>query len=119
MSKMLQFTPMSEGSYATRKVALVGYPGAQSLDIVGPLEVFAMANRFGEPRAYEVILASPQGGTIVCNSGLHLANSVALADIPDDLDTVLVAGGNEDALRRVADEHVLEWLNQRTITTRR
>jgi transcriptional regulator GlxA family with amidase domain len=103
----------------TRKVALVGYPGAQSLDIVGPLEVFAMANRFGDPEGYEVILASPDGGTIVCNSGLHLAGSVALADLPDDLDTILVAGGNEDALRRTAEERVLEWLRQRATTTRR
>jgi transcriptional regulator GlxA family with amidase domain len=110
---------MSERASATRKVALVGYPGAQSLDIVGPLEVFSMANRFGDPRSYEVILSSPEGGTIVCNSGLNLGGSVALTDLPADLDTILVAGGNEDALRRVADKHVLEWLNQRTLTTRR
>src|SRR4051812_38962084 len=119
MSKLLHSAPMSERASATRKVALVGYPGAQSLDIVGPLEVFSMANRFGDPRAYEVILASPAGGTIVCNSGLNLGGSVALADLPADLDTVLVAGGNEDALRGVADPHVLQWLNQRTLTTRR
>ncbi|MEA3053915.1 MAG: hypothetical protein QOG72_2818 [Sphingomonadales bacterium] len=110
---------MIERSSATRKVALVGYPGAQSLDIVGPLEVFSMANRYGDPRGYEVILASPRGGTIACNSGLHLAQSVALADLPEDLDTVLVAGGSEDALRRVADGHVLEWLSRRALTTRR
>jgi transcriptional regulator GlxA family with amidase domain len=119
MSKLLQFAPMGEPASATRKVALVGYPGAQSLDIVGPLEVFTMANRFGDPRAYEVILASPQGGTIVCNSGLNLAGSVPLADLPGELDTVLVAGGSEDALRQAADEHVLEWLIGRTRTTRR
>jgi transcriptional regulator GlxA family with amidase domain len=110
---------MTERASATRKVALVGYPGAQSLDIVGPLEVFSMANRFGDPGSYEVILASPAGGTIVCNSGLNLSGSVALADLPADLDTVLVAGGNENALRRVADHHVLLWLNERTLTTRR
>jgi transcriptional regulator GlxA family with amidase domain len=110
---------MIERASATRKVALVGYPGAQSLDIVGPLEVFSMANRYGDPRGYEVILASPHGGTIACNSGLHLAESVALADLPEDLDTVLVAGGSEDALRRVADDHVLEWLRRRALTTRR
>lgn len=100
-------------------MALIGYPGVQSLDIVGPLEVFSMANRFGEPDAYQVILASPEGGTIVCNSGLHLAGSTALADLPDDLDTVLVAGGNEDALRRAAEERVLHWLRERARTTRR
>jgi transcriptional regulator GlxA family with amidase domain len=110
---------MSERPSATRKVALVGYPGAQSLDIVGPLEVFSMANRLGDPGAYEVILASPQGGAIVCNSGLNLAGSIPLVDLPQDLDTVLVAGGSEDALRPAADEHVIEWLQKRALTTRR
>lgn len=110
---------MSDRSSATRKVALIGYPGAQSLDIVGPLEVFAMANRFGDPEGYEVMLASPDGGTILCNSGLQLAGSLALADLPDDLDTILVAGGNEDALRRAAEERVLDWLSVRARSTRR
>jgi transcriptional regulator GlxA family with amidase domain len=116
---MLQFAPMTEATSMTRKVALVGYPGAQSLDIVGPLEVFSMANRFGDPRGYEVILASPEGGTIVCNSGLNLAGSVALKELPDDIDTILVAGGSEDALRQVADEHVVHWLRTRARTSRR
>jgi transcriptional regulator GlxA family with amidase domain len=110
---------MSERASATRKVALVGYPGAQSLDIVGPLEVFSMANRYGDPEGYEVILASLDGGTIVCNSGLELAGSAALADLPGDLDTILVAGGTEDALRRAADERLFDWLKQRTLATRR
>jgi transcriptional regulator GlxA family with amidase domain len=110
---------MSERPGAARKVALVGYPGAQSLDIVGPLEVFSMANRFGDPAGYEVILASPDGGTIACNSGLQLAGSTALANLPDDLDTILVAGGNEDALRCAAEERVLAWLRERAGKTRR
>jgi transcriptional regulator GlxA family with amidase domain len=110
---------MTQPASPTRKVALIGYAGVQSLDITGPLEVFSMANRFGDPRGYEVILGSPNGGTIVCNSGLKLGDSVTLADLPDDLDTVLVAGGNEEGLRRAADRNVLEWLKKRSQTTRR
>jgi transcriptional regulator GlxA family with amidase domain len=90
-----------------RKVALIGYEGAQSLDIAGPMEVFSMANRFGDPRSYEVILASPHGGTILCNSGLALGGSVALADLPGNLDTILVAGGGADALRRASGAPML------------
>jgi transcriptional regulator GlxA family with amidase domain len=106
-------------SQTTRKIALVGYPGAQSLDLVGPLEVFSMANRIGGAAVYELILASPAGGTIVCNSGLQLAGSTSLQELPEDLDTVLVAGGSDAALREVADEGVLEWLRQRAATSRR
>ncbi len=103
----------------TRQVALFGYPGVQSLDIVGPFEVFSMANRFGNVRTYDVILASPEGGMITCNSGLQFANSTALKHLPATLDTILVAGGSDDALRRVSDAEVLGWLNQRTGRTRR
>lgn len=119
MSDPLHIAPMSERLNGARKVVLVGYRGAQSLDLVGPLEVFAMANRFGDPQGYEVILASPDGGTIVCNSGLQLGGSLRLAELPADLDTVLVAGGSEDALRRVSEERVLAWLSECARTTRR
>ena len=119
MTDVLHSLPMSERAAPTRKVALIGYAGAQSLDLVGPLEVFAMANRFGDPACYEIILGSPDGGTILCNSGLELAGSTALADLPDDLDTILIAGGDEEGLRRAADERVAGWLNARSRTSRR
>ncbi|MBU4434761.1 MAG: GlxA family transcriptional regulator [Alphaproteobacteria bacterium] len=102
-----------------RKIAIVGYRGAQSLDITGPFEVFAMANRFGGVMAYDPVLASPHGGEIVCNSGLSLANSVAFADLPEDLDTILVVGGDEDGLLGMRDAGVLEWLTDRARSTRR
>ena len=78
-----------------------------------------MANRFGDPRGYQVLLASVEGGAILCNSGLTLAGSVALADIPEDLDTILVAGGSEEALRRASDGRMLDWLRERAPTSRR
>jgi transcriptional regulator GlxA family with amidase domain len=78
-----------------------------------------MANRFAGTPPYNVILASPEGGTIICNSGLQLGGSVALAELPANLDTILVAGGSRDALRRASDDQLLGWLNQRAETTRR
>ncbi|MES2895970.1 MAG: GlxA family transcriptional regulator [Pseudomonadota bacterium] len=102
-----------------RKIALVGYPGVQSLDLSGPLEVFSMANRFGGVQAYEPILASPEGGVIRCNSGLQLAGSVALRDLPDDLDTILIGGGDEAGLEAMRETDVLAWLADRATTTRR
>lgn len=102
-----------------RKVALVGYRGAQSLDLTGPFEVFAMANRFSGAKAYEPMLASPEGGAIVCNSGVALAGATALADLPEDLDTILVAGGDDSGLLAMRATGVVEWLNKRVGTTRR
>lgn len=119
MSKMWQFLPMAEQLSPPRKVALVGYTGAQSLDLVGPLEVFSMANRFAGQRVYDIVLTSPDGGTITCNSGLTLAGAVPLRELEGELDTILVAGGSQDALKSVGDTYVLDWLHERAPTTRR
>lgn len=102
-----------------RRIALIGYPGAQSLDLVGPMEVFSMANDRCGGTAYQVILASPAGGDIVSNAGLVLAGSTALADLPEDLDTVLFAGGSEAGLRAMQAGEVTGWLRARAATTRR
>ncbi|HEX8585480.1 MAG TPA: GlxA family transcriptional regulator [Allosphingosinicella sp.] len=110
---------MTEQLLPPRRIALVGYKGAQSLDIVGPLEVFSMANRFGRRLSYEIILASPDGGIIACNSGLELAGAVPLREIEGDLDTILVAGGSQDALRTIGDTRVTDWLHAQKATTRR
>jgi transcriptional regulator GlxA family with amidase domain len=98
-------------------VALVGYDGVQSLDLVGPWEVFSMANNYAGRRVYAPVMASPNGGDILSNSGLRMAGTVALADLPDDLDTVLVGGGDEEGLRSMSS--VLPWLRRRAVVTPR
>ena len=110
---------MTQPATSPRKIALIGYRGVQSLDLVGPLEVFAMANRFAGEAAYAPILASPIGGEIVCNSGIRLAGAVALADLPADLDTILVGGGDDQGLLSMRDTGVLDWLSRRAKVTRR
>jgi transcriptional regulator GlxA family with amidase domain len=99
------------------QIVLVGYDGMQSLDLVGPLEVFSMANR--SAAAYRVILASPAGGEIVSHSGLRIAGTTALADLPAGLDTVLVAGGGEAGLRSMELGPMIPWLQARALDTRR
>ncbi len=69
----LQIVP--NGAATPRRVVLVGYLGAQALDLTGPLEVFSMFNKLGEAKAYDIVPASPTGGEIVCNSGVRLAGS--------------------------------------------
>lgn len=102
-----------------RKIVLVAYDGVQSLDLVGPMEVFAMANRFAGVAAYDITVASPRGGEVVSNAGLRIAGTKPVAELPDDLDTVLVAGGDGEARRRVAGPELLGWLRARLGRTRR
>ena len=78
-----------------------------------------MANNYGARIPYEVTIASPEGGTIVTNSGLKIEASARLADLPPELDTLLVGGGHERGLRAMGAGGVIQWLNSRRETTRR
>lgn len=87
-----------------RTVVLFVYDGCQSLDLTGPLEVFNLSNLGSGVTHYRMVIASPAGGEIRCNSGLRLAGTVALADVPRSVDTMLIVGGNEAGLRAVAGQ---------------
>lgn len=78
-----------------------------------------MANNYGGGDRYRPILASAEGGDIRCNSGLVLAGATALEDLPDGLDTILVAGGSEAGLRGQEGGPLIDWLVARRDTTRR
>ena len=107
-----------------RRIAVIAYDGVQALDVVGPMEVFAMANHHRPQHVapYEIALASPAGGAVTCSSagGLCLGDTVALADLPRDIDTVIVAGGSEEGLRKVIFEtDLIPWLKSRAPEVRR
>jgi transcriptional regulator GlxA family with amidase domain len=109
----------ADGGPRARQVALIGYPGVQSLDLIGPWEVFAMANRFSGQRLYDITLAAPEAGPIHSNSGLPLGSAVAVGDLPSGLDTILVGGGSPDGLNEVCRSSVPAWLSARSSDTRR
>ena len=108
-----------------RRVALVGYEGFQLLDITGPVEVFAKANEHmpavsAAPIHYEIVIASPLGGTITSSSGIQVANTLALAELEDDIDTLIISGGPEPAVREAATTSgLLDWIASRAPRTRR
>lgn len=113
---------MSQSTCSARNVVVVGFEGVQSLDITGPMEVFAVANRHLPDHAvpYRLTLASQHGDDIVTHAGLRLAGAAALAALPGRIDTLIVAGGHEAALRHAASEAgVLPWLRTRIADTRR
>lgn len=77
--------------YPGREVVLVVFDGVKLLDVVGPAEVFAEANRFGA--RYRLTYASLDGRDVMTTVGTRLAVTASIAGI-DAADTVLVAGGD-------------------------
>jgi transcriptional regulator GlxA family with amidase domain len=75
-----------------RVVFVVAFPGVLGLDVVGPLEVFTMANRFGASPVYATSVVSMSGGMIAASSGLVIG-SVRAEAVAGPIDTLLVAGG--------------------------
>jgi transcriptional regulator GlxA family with amidase domain len=80
----------------TRHVVLLVYDGFNLLDLSGPLQTFATANRLAPAHAmppYRLTVASAHGGLVA--SGADLAvQTQAVATLDDvDIDTLMVAGG--------------------------
>src|SRR5262249_36116574 len=89
---------MSPRIPSSRRIVMVAFPGANAVDVIGPLEVFAVAGRLGahgagEIPAYttEVVAAVP--GPLETQSGIGLVASRALRAVGGTIDTLLVAGG--------------------------
>ena len=102
-----------------KRVVLVGFDGAEGLDVFGPAEVFTTAGRrLGAP-AYDVIVAAVGGGSIVLTSGASVARRLAsIRPQPDD--TVLVVGGADRALdEAAASPALIGWLVRASRVVRR
>jgi transcriptional regulator GlxA family with amidase domain len=107
---------------APLQIAIVVYPGVQSLDFAGPLEVFAGAQRLieesGRPgRGYEVKLLSLDGRPLETSSGLIVTPHASLAGAPA-IDTLIVAGGY-GRRQAAADSVLLEWIAETSKAARR
>jgi transcriptional regulator GlxA family with amidase domain len=95
-----------------RHVVIVAYPGLQSLDAVGPFEVFAGASRVarsgGRAGGYRLSLVSTDGSPVRTGSGLGLC-TVPLPPARERIDTLVLPGGDQaDAARR--DEELVSWI---------
>ncbi|MEW2452250.1 GlxA family transcriptional regulator [Streptomyces parvulus] len=90
---------------AQRTVLVVLFDQVQSLDVTGPVEVFAGAERH-TPGTYRIVTASPTGAPVRTSSGLAVVPDGSLADAPD-ADTLVVPGGYGT---RVPDPRLTDWL---------
>ena len=107
------------GDDGLKTVVIVVFDGVQMLDVAGPSSVFSAVEK-ARPGSYEVIVASAQGGSIQSNSGITLAETIPLQSLPKNIDTVLIAGGDEEGLQHaVYEDGVAEWALNTAPTVRR
>ncbi|MFJ3725833.1 GlxA family transcriptional regulator [Streptomyces sp. NPDC090045] len=79
---------------SSRNVLVVLYDGVQSLDVTGPVEVFAAVARFPGLPAYTIATVSPGGAPVRTSSGLTLVPDADLESArPGAGTTLLVPGG--------------------------
>jgi transcriptional regulator GlxA family with amidase domain len=81
----------------SRLVVVVTYPDIQSLDVVGPSEVFATANRIVDRGEYRLAIAAETAGPVRSSSGLSITADIELSSIRGTVDTLVVAGGTGTA----------------------
>ncbi|MGH7651186.1 MAG: GlxA family transcriptional regulator [Gemmatimonadaceae bacterium] len=110
---------------ATRRVVIVGAPGTQILDLVGPFQIFTRAAelyaRKNGSRApiYEVeVVSTARGRPILTNCGLGLMAHRTYRRCKGKVDTLLVAGGNDIECGKIGSDAV-EWLKDMARQARR
>lgn len=106
-----------------RTVACLIYPDFMSLDVTGPLQVFASANvecqRQGRPAAYQLRLLAEQAGAVATSAGFQLVAEQAWRDCsPEELDTLLIPGGQGEAAQ-CSNQPLLNWLRSAEPQVRR
>lgn len=72
---------------------IVGYDGAELLDIACVSSSLDIANRIGADPRYRTVLATPGGHAVACDSGLRLEAQESLERCTGPVDTLLVSGG--------------------------
>ena len=99
------------------RIALFALDGVQSLDVIGPMEAFAVANRVGG--SYELGLCSVTDAPIRTHAGISLSPAAPLDALPA-VDTLVVCGGSEDAMMAAwKDGMIVDLLRDRASRARR
>ncbi len=106
-----------------RQIAILAFPEVQSLDVTGPLEVFATAHKLIEltgrkDPGYEVQILSPSGAPLRTSSGLQIVPHADIEHAPARLDSLIVAGGH-GSRAIAADPATLAWIAKTSKQARR
>lgn len=105
-----------------RRVVFLAYDGMNLLDLAGPLQAFATANRISESSGgaamYETVVASARGGSVTSSAGLSV-DTRAIASLDGvAVDTLIAAGGCKGD-EFFACPELVDWIARRASVVRR
>jgi len=101
-------------------VWIVMFPDVQALDVTGPLEVFALANRLSPGRVprYQISVLAAEAGVVSTSSGLSLLAGRGIRQANGPVDTLLVAGG-QGTRAAMRDTRLVSWIRHTAPRARR
>jgi transcriptional regulator GlxA family with amidase domain len=102
--------PRQQG--ATRRIAIVAFPGVTLLDISGPAQVFAELDAIELPGpGYSLSYLSASGGLIPTDVGMMIDTMPIRSIQPNEVDTLVIPGGPGIwEIRK--DSRLMKWLSQ-------
>lgn len=105
-----------------RLVVFLAYDDMNLLDLAGPLQAFATANRIsqdsGGAAIYETIVASARGGSVTSSAGLSVDTRAVASLEGMKIDTLISAGGCKGE-QFIACPRLVGWIAERAATVRR
>ena len=112
-----------EHALSPRQVVILAYPGVQSLDIAGPLEVFSGAQQLieasaGGERGYQIRIVGRDGAPLRTSSGMTVTPHCGLEGAASNVDTLIVAGGY-GCMDAADDGALVDWVSRTASTARR
>ena len=101
------------------RVGFLVYDGLQALDLFGPQEAFAAANRYcgAGDRRYETLVIGETSSPITTESGISIGVHTDLQNCPR-LHTLIIPGGAGSRRENISD-NVIEWVRKQTGQTKR
>lgn len=108
---------MQDGK-ALKTIAMVLFDGVLMLDATGPMDTFAVANRFlPEDRRYRLLTFAAGNGLVRSSCGLRVMADYSLAEAPSSVNLLLVPGG--PGAYDVPHPDIQAWLPEATRSAKR
>lgn len=94
-------------------VAIPIYPGLQSLDAIGPAQVFGSANQSLGREAYRIKFVASVPGAVSTSAGFALHADSLRSVAAKSVDTLICPGGEDEPIRAaLRDKAFMRWINE-------